>query len=208
MQSTLIVFKGAAEQGRSVGDTKEASIATLLDKSLREFRGDRARVGLRGRTAVDPVALRVAAGADRAGSGRGGASARRRRFGRGACDIVYRAGPVAGAAGFGLGIDAGTFRLVAAAIMIVLGAILLVPSWQARLAAAGRPISGWADRLSVARPARDWRASSRSGYCSARSGRPGRSDPGGGLAAGLAGKRTCRRSRSPWRSSVSARRCR
>jgi thioredoxin len=33
-QSTLIVFKGAAEQGRSVGDTKEASIAALLDKSL------------------------------------------------------------------------------------------------------------------------------------------------------------------------------
>ena len=34
MQSTLIVFKGAREQGRSVGDTKEASIAALLDKSL------------------------------------------------------------------------------------------------------------------------------------------------------------------------------
>ncbi len=34
MQSTLIVFKGASEQGRSVGDTKEASIAALLDKSL------------------------------------------------------------------------------------------------------------------------------------------------------------------------------
>ena len=34
MQSTLIVFKGAAEQGRSVGDTKEASIAALLDKTL------------------------------------------------------------------------------------------------------------------------------------------------------------------------------
>jgi thioredoxin 1 len=34
MQSTLIVFKGAAEQGRSVGDTREASIASLLDKSL------------------------------------------------------------------------------------------------------------------------------------------------------------------------------
>ncbi len=50
------------------------------------------------------------------------------------------------AAGFGLGIDAGTFRLAAAAIMIVLGAILLVPSWQARLAAAGSPVSGWADR--------------------------------------------------------------
>jgi thioredoxin len=34
MQSTLIVFKGAVEQGRSVGDTSEASIAALLDKSL------------------------------------------------------------------------------------------------------------------------------------------------------------------------------
>jgi thioredoxin-like negative regulator of GroEL len=34
MQSTLIVFKGATEQGRSVGDTKEASIASLLNKAL------------------------------------------------------------------------------------------------------------------------------------------------------------------------------
>ena len=34
MQSTLIVFKGSVEAGRSVGDTKEASIAELLDKSL------------------------------------------------------------------------------------------------------------------------------------------------------------------------------
>ena len=49
-------------------------------------------------------------------------------------------------AGFGLGIDAGSFRFVAAAIMIALGAILLVPSWQARLAAAGGPVSSWADR--------------------------------------------------------------
>ena len=34
MQSTLIIFKGTAEQGRSVGDTKEASIEALLNKSL------------------------------------------------------------------------------------------------------------------------------------------------------------------------------
>jgi len=34
MQSTLIVFKGAAEKGRSVGDTSQASIAALLEKSL------------------------------------------------------------------------------------------------------------------------------------------------------------------------------
>ena len=34
MQSTLIVFKGATEVGRSVGDTKKASIETMLSKSL------------------------------------------------------------------------------------------------------------------------------------------------------------------------------
>jgi len=49
-------------------------------------------------------------------------------------------------AGFGAGIDAGMFRVAAAGIMIMLGAILVIPSWQARLAAAGRPISIWADR--------------------------------------------------------------
>jgi len=48
--------------------------------------------------------------------------------------------------GFGLGIDAGMFRLAAAVIMIGLGVVLLVPSWQARLAAAGGPISDFADR--------------------------------------------------------------
>jgi cytochrome c biogenesis protein CcdA len=49
-------------------------------------------------------------------------------------------------AGFGLGIDASLFRFTAAVIMIALGAILLLPSWQARLAVAGAPVSGWADR--------------------------------------------------------------
>jgi cytochrome c biogenesis protein CcdA len=48
--------------------------------------------------------------------------------------------------GFGLGIDAGMFRFAAAAIMVLLGAILLVPSWQARLASAGSPVSAWVDR--------------------------------------------------------------
>jgi cytochrome c biogenesis protein CcdA len=48
--------------------------------------------------------------------------------------------------GFGLGIDPGMFQVAAAAIMIGLGVILMVPSWQARLATAGGPISSWADR--------------------------------------------------------------
>lgn len=48
--------------------------------------------------------------------------------------------------GFGLGIDAGVFRMAAAVIMIALGAVLLVPAWQTRLAAAGGPVAGWADQ--------------------------------------------------------------
>src|SRR5216683_2808340 len=34
MQSTLIVFKGAKEEGRSVGDTNRASIYALVGKSV------------------------------------------------------------------------------------------------------------------------------------------------------------------------------
>jgi cytochrome c-type biogenesis protein len=48
--------------------------------------------------------------------------------------------------GFGLGIDAGMFRIAAAVIMIALGAILVMPAWQARLAAVGGPVSSWADQ--------------------------------------------------------------
>ena len=75
--------------------------------------------------------------------------------------------------GFGLGIDAGMFRLAAAAIMIGLGAVLLVPSWQARLAAAGGPISDlgrsalWRRRI-----VGTWQDSSRSACCLARCGLP------------------------------------
>ena len=47
--------------------------------------------------------------------------------------------------GFALGIDAGFFRAIAAAIMIGLGVILLVPRLQSQLAALGGPFSNWAD---------------------------------------------------------------
>ena len=48
--------------------------------------------------------------------------------------------------GFSFGIDAAMFRFAAAAIMVVLGAVLLVPSWQARLAGAASPVSAWVDQ--------------------------------------------------------------
>ncbi len=49
--------------------------------------------------------------------------------------------------GFSIGLDDGVFRSAAAAVMIGLGVILLIPGLQARVAAAGGPLS---DRLSAA----------------------------------------------------------
>lgn len=49
--------------------------------------------------------------------------------------------------GFSIGLDAGVFRAAAAALMVALGVILLFPPLQARLAAAGGPLS---DRLNAA----------------------------------------------------------
>src|ERR1700676_3460872 len=43
--------------------------------------------------------------------------------------------------GFSLDIDAGMFRLAAAAIMVALGVVLLLPSWQARLPPPGAAAS-------------------------------------------------------------------
>jgi cytochrome c-type biogenesis protein len=50
--------------------------------------------------------------------------------------------------GAGIGVDGGAFRLVGAAVMLAVGAVLMVPSWQARLAVAGGPVQRWADRRS------------------------------------------------------------
>lgn len=48
--------------------------------------------------------------------------------------------------GFAVGLDGEVFRMVAAVLMIVVGAGLAVPPLQVRLAAAGGPISNWADQ--------------------------------------------------------------
>lgn len=48
--------------------------------------------------------------------------------------------------GYSMGLDADLLRNVAAALMIVLGVVLLVPRFQARLALAGAPLANWSDR--------------------------------------------------------------
>lgn len=73
---------------------------------------------------------------------------------------AHRLGPVALAAGlcvsfvaiglfvatigFAIGLDAGVFRFVAAAIMIAIGAVLLVPRLQEQFAVAAGPAANWA----------------------------------------------------------------
>lgn len=46
----------------------------------------------------------------------------------------------------GTGVDAGAFRLIGAVVMLLIGVVLVVPSWQGRLALAGAPIQRWADQ--------------------------------------------------------------
>lgn len=48
--------------------------------------------------------------------------------------------------GFSLGVDADMFRTVAAALMLLLGAVLMVPLLGERFAAAARPASRWAEQ--------------------------------------------------------------
>src|SRR5579863_10340098 len=104
--------------------------------------------------------------------------------------------------GFGLGVDAGMLRLAAAAIMIVLGAILLVPSWQAGLCRPG-PID-----ISAASRCRDLPASWRSASCSARSGRPASVRRWVRPRFWRLKDAICRRSHLRWWFSASERRCR
>ena len=75
---------------------------------------------------------------------------------------THRLGPVALAAGvalsfaaiglfvatigFAIGLDAGIFRLIGAALLVALGVILLVPRLQTAFSAAASPLSTWGER--------------------------------------------------------------
>jgi len=113
-------------------------------------------------------------------------------FGRRPCDVVHRARPVARIGGVLLDIDAGMFRLAAAAIMVALGVVLLLPSWQARLAAAGGPVSSWADRHFGSRFASSGLAGQlRSAFCSGGMVALRRPDARRGVAARLSRATIC-----------------
>lgn len=47
--------------------------------------------------------------------------------------------------GFAIGLDSGVFRAAAAALLLGIGLVLLVPGLQARLAAAAGPVGSWTE---------------------------------------------------------------
>lgn len=47
--------------------------------------------------------------------------------------------------GFSIGLDADFFRSLGGVLLIGLGAVLLVPAFQERVAVAGQPVSGWVE---------------------------------------------------------------
>jgi cytochrome c biogenesis protein CcdA len=48
--------------------------------------------------------------------------------------------------GFSIGLDGGVFRAFGAGVMILFGAVLILPSLQVRLAMAGTPLANWGER--------------------------------------------------------------
>jgi cytochrome c biogenesis protein CcdA len=48
--------------------------------------------------------------------------------------------------GFAVGLDAGVFRAVGAGLLLALGAVLLLPALQARVAVAAGPIGSWTEQ--------------------------------------------------------------
>jgi cytochrome c-type biogenesis protein len=48
--------------------------------------------------------------------------------------------------GFSIGLDSDFFRLVAAVLFVAVGAVLVLPGFQARLATAAGPVSNWTEQ--------------------------------------------------------------
>lgn len=77
-----------------------------------------------------------------------GAAASRHKLGPLALSAVLALsfiGILVATVGFALGLDAGLFRTAAAILLVGIGAILLVPAFQARVALATSPVGTWTE---------------------------------------------------------------
>jgi cytochrome c-type biogenesis protein len=79
-----------------------------------------------------------------------GTAASEHRFGPGALALgvamsFTTIGLFVATIGFSVGLDGEVFRHAAAIVLLCLGVVLIIPSFQARFAVAAAPIGNWAD---------------------------------------------------------------
>ena len=48
--------------------------------------------------------------------------------------------------GYTIGLDGDVFRSVAAVLLVLVGAVLVIPQWQSRFALAAGPVSNWTEQ--------------------------------------------------------------
>ena len=100
--------------------------------------------------------------------------------------------------GFAIGLDQDIFRNVAAALLIVIGAVLLLPRLQAQLAVAAGPFGNWAQTHAGGMSTRGLSGQFALGLLLGAVWSPlRRPDAGRGLGAGGAGQGPRHRRRSP-----------
>ncbi len=86
--------------------------------------------------------------------------------------------------GFAVGLDASLFRTTAAILLVIIGAVLLVPAFQARFALAASPIGAWTENSSAGSRQRGGSANLGLACCSAPCGVLCRADARRGVTRG------------------------
>ncbi len=155
VQSTIIVFRGKTEVGRSVGESDPEELKALLMRAAQGARPSGGRMlsaasyvlsilaGILSTLSPCVLPLLPIVAASAATAHRFGALA----LAAGLASSFVGVGLLVATFGLTVGLDAAVFRSVAAALMILVGLVLLSGTLQERFAMAGAGLSGAADRL-------------------------------------------------------------
>ncbi len=155
IQSTIIVFRGKIEVGRSVGESDPEALKALLMRAAQGARPSGGRVlsaasyvlsilaGILSTLSPCVLPLLPIVAATAATAHRFGALA----LAAGLASSFVGVGLLVATLGLTVGLDAEVFRSAAAALMILVGLVLLSGTLQERFAMAGAGLSGAADRV-------------------------------------------------------------
>lgn len=155
VQSTIIVFRGRMETGRSAGETDPDEMKALLLRTPRDAAPSAGRTlraasyllsflaGILSTLSPCVLPLLPIVAATAASAHRFGAFA----LAAGLALSFVAVGVFVATIGLSIGLDAGWFRAAAATLMILFGLVLLSEVLQQRFAVVGAGVSGAADRL-------------------------------------------------------------